>query len=432
MLTKVTPSPNFDSYPGLSPIIELPPPQEESSGQSSTPVSSSLVTPSSATPQSDACPPFPGCGVINNPQIKGMPWAPCWEETIKRCPPPTPKPRPESGVITISGVKNHAVDEKGRFKGFTGNGVVATLYFTAERPGRATLQFAYSGPAATDDSNVTGFLADQPAALQKPQERLLVAPEPFTVEVVSSVTATPTPRPTIVPPTPTPTVSPTPTFTPTPTPTPEPRVTINFRLQLEGRKSHATIADIYGISTIYAQPSKEVLQLLGSGGSTAVVGSPVLPSGRIDKLGTILTNTSGVGTLTLDRTHVGAAYVFLVQTPSHLRKAAQNYQAIRLDVGQNPACIAEICTQEVKYVDFGMLTAGDVYTDEKGNKDTLVNTFDVGALFAAWSGASVVGKDERPNFLAELPVPADLNGDGVVNNRDLAMLLTNFNKRGDK
>lgn len=475
-LTKVTPGKIFDSYPNLGNTSggdvwgREGVSQQGSSGQSSVAVTSILTTPF-ASPPADVCPPFPGCDVINNPQIR-MPWELCWEPQMRKCPVPSSKPKPTSDALTISGVKNYAVDEKGRFKGFTGTGVVATLTFTAERPGKATLQFAYISPTATDDTNITGFLADQPASLQKPQERLTMAPDAFTIEVVSATpTASVTPpsciplpdcvdgvedttgrkigicqltppppgqtycprptvtaKPTVGPPT---TVTPLPP-TPTPTPTPEPRVIINFRLQLEGRKNHATVVDIYGISTIYAQPSKEVLQLLGSGGSTSVVGGTPLPSGRIDKLGTTITDTSGLGTLSLDRTYVESEYYLLAQTPSHLRKVSQNYQSIRLGVGQNPVCRAEVCTQELKYVNFGTLTAGDVYADANENKDNLINTFDVGVLFANWSGADIVGRQEQSQetFLPKQPALADLNGDGVVNNRDLAMLLTNFNKRG--
>jgi len=361
--------------------------------------------------------------------------------------PPAPLPIPSS-PFTISGVKNYSINDKGYFNGFTGQGVFATLTFVAPNPGRATISLVYKDPSATDDTNINGFLASQPVSLQKPQERLLTAPQAFTVEVVASQ--------------PTPTVSPTPTptppqgcryeprpcaqpvggvatgcgmelvcTTPTPTPTPEPRVMINFRLALEGRKNHTTVVDIYGMTTTNVQPSKEVLQALGAGGSTVVVGD------RVDKLGTAVTDPSGTGVLSLDRGYAGGSYMILfAQTPSHLRKAAQNYQGIRLDVGQNPVCRAEICTQEVKYVVFDTLTAGDVYTDEKGNKDNLINTFDVGAIFAAWSGANVVANQrDQATFGGILPkeigFAADLNGDGVVNNRDLAMLLANFNKRGD-
>lgn len=438
----------------------------QSGGQSYGVVTSTLTTPS-ASPPASVCPPFPGCNVINNPQIR-MQWHPCWESEANKCPAPTPTPTydkgEDTGLVVVSGVKNYAVDEKGQFKGFTGIGVVATLTFRADRPGKATLRLVYSSPTATDDTNITGFLADQPAAIQKPQERLTMAPEVLTIEVVS---ATPTPPSAPLPPSclplpdcvdgiedatgrkidicqlvppppgqtycPRPTATPEPTVlpTPTPTPTPEPRVLINIRLALEGRESHASIVDIYGVSTAYAKPSKEVLQLLGSGGSTVVVEGAFLPGSRIDKLGTTATNQFGIGTLSLDRTYIGAGYYLLAQTPSHLRKLAQNYQVIQLDAGQNPACRAEICTQEVKYVDFGTLPAGDIYVDEKGNKDNFINTFDVGSLYAAWSGAHTPREKPLQTFLPEMPEPADLNGDGVVNNRDLAMLFANFNKRGD-
>lgn len=475
-LMRITPSPNFDSYPGLSDM-----PQQ---------IASEKSVPQAGTQGLPAPTPYPT--TISRPAI--------------------------GNLTTISGVKNYAVDDKGRFKGFTGTGVVATLTFTAERPGKATLQFVYTSPTATDDTNVTGFLADQPASLQKPQERLVMAPEPFSVNVVAAVTPTPppvsptcvpeppcayegvpdkngvrvycstqplplgqtycprptrtpTPRPqtptppqgcryearpcaqpvggvatdcgmelvcltptptrpttpTPLPPTPTPTVSP----TPTPTPTPEPRVMINFRLALEDRKSHATVVDIYGMTTTNTKPNPELVRIMQINPNDAV-----LQANRMDKLGTAITDPSGTGTLSLERTYAGATYILFAQTPSHLRKAAQNYQAIRIDVGQNPVCRAEICTQEVKYVDFGILTAGDVYTDEKGNKDNLINTFDVGAVFASWSSADVVAKPrDQSTFGGILPKEigqtTDLNGDGVVNNRDLAMLLSNFNKRGD-
>lgn len=477
-LTKVTPSPYFDSYPGLSEIpqqvvMEKGSPQmitQGSSGASSIVVSTSPFTTSTASPTSDVCPIFPGCDAINNWQL-GMAFPACWGDALKTCPAPTSKPRPDSNFFIISGVKNYAVDEKGRLKGFTGTGVVATLTFVAERPAKATLQFVYTSPTATDDTNITGFLVDQPASLQKPQERLMMAPESYSIEVVTSVIPTPTPvsptcfpeppcayegvpdkngvrvycstqplpsgqtycprptrTPTPRPPTPTPTVSP----TPTPTPTPEPRVMINFRLALEGRKNHATVVDIYGMTTTSAQPNPKLLQLLSPNGTAEAV----LPGSRLDKLGTAITDPSGTGTLSLDRTYAGATYVLFAQTPSHLRKAVQNYQAIRLDVGQNPVCRAEICTQEVKYVDFGTLTAGDVYTDAGGNKDNLINTFDVGAVFAAWSGVDVVIKPRDTSTFGgilprEIGYAADLNGDGVINNRDLVMLLANFNKRGD-
>lgn len=497
-----TRAPNPDAAGNCVPQFSIEGTQNNKLGQggsSSANVSTTTTTESSGQSQIAVCPPFPGCDAINNWQL-GMAFPACWGDALTKCPAPTSKPRSDSSPLTISGVKNYAVDEKGYFKGFSGKGVFATLTFVAQNPGKVSINLVYKDPSTTDDTNINGFLASQPVSLQKPQERLLVAPQTFSVEVVAfQPTPTTTPAPTCVPPPnciegepkndgriycalmgapipgtvycpkasptpkptctplppcayegvpdqndpnkrvfcavdllpgawscPRPTPTPTPRPTPTPTPTPEPRVMINFRLQLEGRKSHATVVDIYGMTTTTVQPNSKVLELLSQSGSDAI-----RPGNRFDKLGTAITDPSGTGTLSLDRTYAGATYVLFAQTPSHLRKAVQNYQTIRLDVGQNPVCRAQICTQEVKYVDFGTLTAGDVYVDEKGNKDNLINTFDVGAVYAAWSGASVVGREQRPTFLPEMPVPADLNGDGVVNNRDLAMLLANFNKRGD-
>ncbi len=565
------------------------------------------------------CPPFPGCF----PPGSGAPWNVCWGDYARRCTSTT-----NISPVTISGIKNYSVNEKGYFKGFSGQGVFATATFIAQSPGKATFSLVYKGSSATDDTNVNGFLANQPVSLQKPQERLLTAPQAFTVEVVvSQPTPTPTPanqcvgkpdgstcvlhaadcpicppgpttcmkrpcveqqlgicrnqkcEPPVISVTPTPSVrkfrinfpnngevftqgkqfpirweggyptvtdpsrsvslmltrddgitqvgwisfgnptsgeylwdpakvrsaigfgynvdvapgiykirasdyndpagtaqaydvtdmsirivssggTPTPTppvgcryetvecfaapcepvlvcptSTPTPSPKPEPRVMINFRLALEGRKNHATVVDIYGMTTNMILPNQKILDLLGApaGGP----GDPLRPPGnRLDKLGTVSTSPSGTGTLSLDRTYAGTTYLLFAQTMSHLRKAAQNYQAIQLYVGPNPACRSEICTMDIKFVDFGTLIAGDVYADEKGYKDNLINTFDVGAVFAAWSGADVVAKPRDTSTFGgilprEIGPAADLNGDGVVNNRDLAMLLVNFNKRGD-
>lgn len=542
-------------------------------------------------------------------------------------------PRTNISPVTISGIKNYSVNEKGYFKGFTGQGIFASATFVALSPGKATFSLVYKGSSATDDTNINGFMGNQPVSLQKPQERLLTPPGTFTIEIgtpqstptptptnecvgkqdgstcelgvvdcpvcppgstrcqarpcvqqvgmcrnqkceppfssldyqtksiliLATPSATPTPSvrklrinfpnngevfiqgkqfpirweggyPTVTDPsrgvalmltrddgitqvgwisfgnptsgeylwdpakvrsaigfgynvdvmpgsykiraidyndpvgtaqaydatdmslrivssggTPTPTPTPTPpvgcryetvecfqapcepvlvcpTSTPRPTPTPEPRVMINFKLALEGRKSHATVVDIYGMTTNMIQPNQKILDLLGAPGGT---GYHVRPGNRLDKLGTVSTSPEGFGTLSLDRTYTGTTYTLFAQTMSHLRKAAQNYKTIQLYVGPNPACRAEICTMDIKFVDFGTLTAGDVYADEKGNKDNLINTFDAGSVFAAWSNANIMAK---PN---EIVAASDLNGDGVVNNRDLAMIFVNFNKRGD-
>lgn len=597
------------------------------------------------------CPPFPGCF----PSGSGAPWNLCWGDYTRRCSSTT-----NISPVTISGIKNYSVNEKGYFKGFTGQGIFASATFVALSPGKATFSLVYKGSSATDDTNINGFMANQPVSLQKPQERLLTPPGTFTIEI-GTPQSTPTPTPTnecvgkqdgstcvlhpadcpicppgsttcplrpcveqqngicrnqeCVPPisilatpsatprlcanppscappppgctysggdclscgrlicnttptpgirkfrinfpnngevfiqgkqfpirweggyptvtdpsrgvalkltrddgitqvgwisfgnptsgeylwdpakvrsaigfgynvdvmpgsykiraidyndplgteqaydatdmslrivssggTPTPTPRPTPpvgcryetvecfqapcepvlvcpTSTPMPTPTPEPRVMINFKLALEGRKSYATVVDIYGMTTNMIQPNQKILDLLGAPGGGP--GDPLRPGSRLDKLGTVSTSPEGFGTLSLDRTYTGTTYTLFAQTISHLRKAAQNYKTIQLYVGPNPACRAEICTMDIKFVDFGTLTAGDVYADEKGNKDNLINTFDAGSVFAAWSNANIMAK---PN---EIVAASDLNGDGVVNNRDLAILFVNFNKRGD-
>lgn len=97
-----------------------------------------------------------------------------------------------SQLTTISGVKNYSVDEKGYFKGFSGNGVFATLTFLASNEGSMTLSMQYEGDTATNDTNINGFLANQPASLQKPSERLRQRPEILTINIISAETS-PTP-----------------------------------------------------------------------------------------------------------------------------------------------------------------------------------------------------------------------------------------------
>ena len=49
-----------------------------------------------------------------------------------------------------------------------------------------TLSLQYEGDTATNDTNINGFLTNQPASLQKPSERLRQPPENFTIKIISA------------------------------------------------------------------------------------------------------------------------------------------------------------------------------------------------------------------------------------------------------
>ncbi len=91
-----------------------------------------------------------------------------------------------SNPITISGIKNYAVDEKGVFQGLRGGGVFATLTFVAPQSGDINIRLNYNGPEATDDSNINGFSVAGPVSIQKPVERLLTQPNELKIKVVSA------------------------------------------------------------------------------------------------------------------------------------------------------------------------------------------------------------------------------------------------------
>lgn len=94
-------------------------------------------------------------------------------------------PIPENlTYFTISGVKNYMVDSQGYFNGFSGNGTFATLNFEARYPGKVEIKLVYSGSTDSSDSNINGYLKNQLASAQRPQERLLIPPQALNIEVV--------------------------------------------------------------------------------------------------------------------------------------------------------------------------------------------------------------------------------------------------------
>lgn len=287
--------------------------------------------------------------------------------------------------INISGIKNYAVDENGVFQGLRGGGIFATLTFVAPQSGDINIRLNYNGPEATDDSNINGFSVAGPVSIQKPVERLLTQPNELKIKVVSDVIL-PTPTPT---PTPTPCAfydstsdkyypCPSPTSFPIPTPLPQNSRTIKISTIFEGMQNRPLEMKLY------AQTSRDIPPYY---------------------LGLAKTQPDGSAIFQVPEQYINAKYIWYIETPSHLRQ----YQS-----GRNLGIRSE------HEIDFGMLIPGDIYADSLGQKDQVINTFDVSTSYSQWSVATDIAQDGR--------VASDLNGDGAVNNRDLAILLSNFGK----
>lgn len=170
---------------------------------------------------------------------------------------------------------------------------------------------------------------------------------------------------------------------PSPTPTPMPWPVIYIKLNYEGMNERPL--------------------------EVTLLGQPNHPDAAPVKLGSIQGyKAPGLIAISVPPEIVGQQYYLYLDTPSHLRKYLST------------AAPTKIVSLPME-LDFGQLTPGDIYRDVRDNKDQLVNTFDVSESYSQWSGASDIIKVGR--------VPADLNGDGVVNNRDLALMLENFGKK---
>lgn len=165
------------------------------------------------------------------------------------------------------------------------------------------------------------------------------------------------------------------------------RPVIKFTLSLENRKNKSIFVTIYGFDVN-------------------------LPS-KIDILGKTKTNIIGEGQITISSSFSGKKLLLFAQTPSHLRKEAVTYSPILIKEGINPS---------EGVVDFGELIAGDVYMDETGYKNNIIDSLDEITL----SNAIREEKNDTKNLEW-----ADLNGDGLVNSTDLTILSSNLGKKGD-
>lgn len=371
---------------------------------------------------------------------------------------PETNPQRIASPFTISGIKNYSVTDKGSFNGFSGSGVFATLTFIAGQSGILTVQLGYSGQDATNDSNINGFLKDSPVSLQIPVERLLSAPQALTIKIekeqiiISPATTPPTT-------TPSPTIScggfagiqcpngmecvypsenldslkkvgmpdqmgtcvtagGVPSPTPTPSPTPRPTGTVNAHVEFEGYTHGPVEVSLYGI------PDQQM--------TIQRPGELVNPNNRQPVqvlLGKGTTNPDGSVRITVEKEFLGMPYYLFVETPLHLRK----YQISNpKPIVMVPDCSGEICTMEIKNeVRFGELVAGDINGDTYGKKDQIINSFDVSVLYTQWSGADETTGSGFSEINNKPAGNGDLNRDGVVNTRDLAIILRNYNKRGE-
>lgn len=178
---------------------------------------------------------------------------------------------------------------------------------------------------------------------------------------------------------------------PTPTPIPDKPV-INVALSLEGRSNHTIRALVY----------------------------KVVPGGE-SLLGQVQTDTNGSGSIQVnDATLVSDPDIKLfVEVPGFLRK--YNQSLVRSTVNQ---VTDGFFKPGVLFATFGMLTAGDVHVGETGFGDHQVNSVDVADMYTQWSTATEPDGNPTRSGLS-----GDLNGDGVVNNRDYAIIMMNFGKR---
>ena len=142
-------------------------------------------------------------------------------------------------------------------------------------------------------------------------------------------------------------------------------------------------------------------------------------------LGQTETNSNGAGDIWIENIYLNKPWSLYAQTSSHLlRLMNSNIFPIWFSPGK---------TVDVK---FDKLIPGDIYITEGQNRqDGVINNFDVATLYAAWVDIRTQTGGEKTGFGAlldpQITGPADLNADGVVNNRDLAILFSNFGKQGD-
>ncbi len=134
---------------------------------------------------------------------------------------------------------------------------------------------------------------------------------------------------------------------------------------------------------------------------------------KINKLGSVNTDTQGMGQLSLQPSYFGKKLYLFASTTSHLRKWAAEPIVLETEEGSN---------KDSRYFEFGTLFAGDVYLSTNGLKDDIIDIYDKGALLNAIKEFSAKGV-----YIEKM----DLNGDKLIDASDLSILSKNLGKQGE-
>ncbi len=178
---------------------------------------------------------------------------------------------------------------------------------------------------------------------------------------------------------------------PTPTPLPDKPV-MNVALSLQGRSNHTTRALVYQVT-----PNGESL------------------------LGSVQTDSNGYGSIQVSNTaiKVDPNLRLFVEVPGYLRKYHQS-----LGRSGTVTDVSTYFSSGTLLASFGMLTAGDIHIDASGFGDHQVNSVDIADMYTQWTSAT------EPGLVGETrSLSGDINGDGVVNNRDYVIVIMNFGKK---
>lgn len=373
--------------------------------------------------------------------------------------------------IRISGSNSKLKDEKGYPVGFSNQReMMATIKFKAIRAGNVQLSFNYQGASATSDTNIVGFEKNRPVNSQVPKERLMHAPKGQSVYIAKTAP---------------PPVSPHPKPSPSPRPRPEAKLQLELSLlerveiqpgpkpiPLSGRpesqflppgKNYLTTGTLYGVDAgevkgvMIASQFGDLLlekqpdEWIGPPPSEQILPQPVpkpIPEPEpkkpsMVKLASFTTDSNGQTLIAIPQEYEGKRMYLFVRTPSHLLKAGNKPIALP----SVPECLytEPFCAVPMVMpppIKFENLMPGDIYIAEgQTEQDNMINTFDAIELIK-YLGEPV--KIAMPDYMPCFKEPceptkpttyyhkADLNGDMVVNTRDLKILLGYMGKKGDE
>lgn len=203
---------------------------------------------------------------------------------------------------------------------------------------------------------------------------------------------------------------------PTPTSSPKPVVTLRIPVEigLEGNPAMLPSLTLYAAPVIQAAQEVKTNLPSISFGDTQLQAIGTVPFQR-DERG-VLHGVFEIVDQGIMKMLTRPSYLY-IDTPSHLRTY----------YGKPISYTMSMTTT----LNFGTLATGNVYADPTSSaKDNTINTFDVAEMFTQWGDPKTecVGSDTGACFRKYQS--ADLNGDGIVNNRDYALLINNFGKQG--